>query len=340
MAAAVVVVVVARKMYGARELISTAPRSSTPMATVCSTSSSRRRTARFARSRERQARKTGAGIENPPIWNVPFDFKIDSSEPFIADLDPNDGENRKAIVLGGWGANLSVIWRSASGDIVRRDFDVRALDPSVRANAPSVVRSSPLLANFGSGPSAVFGWMPDHNIGTDARISAVDLAVDMRAEQVTFTPRWTIRRDDWKSSPALLPLPGRASPLVVVGYGIGTTSGTGNYGLCAPAAGGIIAIDGDGNIAWEDAFQDEGNVRSSPAIADIDGDGVPDVLLTVGCYGKLLACDGATGARKWGFQLGPRTIGSPSVGDLDGNGTLEVVMPSFDGQVWALGGER
>ena len=91
---------------------------------------------------------------------------------------------------------------------------------------------------------------------------------------------------------------------------------------------------------WQVAkvFENEGNVRASPVVADIDGDGQLEVLLSVGCYGKLYAYDGATGRQEWGFQLGPRTIGTPSLGDLDGDGALEIVVGSYDGNVWVLGG--
>lgn len=42
----------------------------------------------------------------------------------------------------------------------------------------------------------------------------------------------------------------------------------------------------------------------------------------------------------WSRQLGPRTIGTPSISDLDGDGTPEIVVCSYDGRVYALGGPR
>ena len=102
--------------------------------------------------------------------------------------------------------------------------------------------------------------------------------------------------------------------------------------------GGVVAVRRDGQVAWENEFTNEGNVRGSPAVADIDGDGQLEVLLGVGCFGKLYAYDGATGREEWGIQVGPRLIASPSVGDLDGDGALEIVIASYDGKVYALGG--
>lgn len=280
-----------------------------------------------------------SGLDNPPQWSMDLPYKADSLEPTIADLDPNDGTDRKGIVLGTWGGDLLVIWRTDDGRIISRAFDIRTLDTEVDTTN-AVVRSTPVITDYGQGPTAVFGWMPNYSEGYVARMSAVRIVADLDAETVAFTGLWTINRDVWKSSVALLPRAGD-TPLFVAGYGIGTRQGTGNYGECNPTlTGGVLGVDVDGNIAWEDAFMSETNVRGSVAVVDIDGDDVLEVLVPIGCFGKLAAYDGQSGAREWDFQLGPRTIASPSVADLDGNGSQEVIIASYDGQVWALGGEE
>lgn len=281
------------------------------------------------------------GTSDPLLWSLDLLKKSDSAEAAIVDLDADDGQNIKALVFGAWDGKLHVVWRNLDGEVVQNEVDVRSFESggSGHGGLPNAaIRSTLLLYDFGEGWTAVFGWMPDWNIGTEARISAVRLNADMNARHVSFTPLWTINRDDWKSSVSLLPVQAGA-PLVVTGYGIGTTSGTGNYGACDPPLGGIIAINPmNGEIAWENVFVNEGNVRGSSAVADIDGDGQLEVLLTVGCYGEIHAYDGTSGREEWSFQLGPRTIGTPSIGDLDGDGFLEIVVPSYDGKVWVLGG--
>jgi outer membrane protein assembly factor BamB len=280
----------------------------------------------------------GSPSVNPPLWWRSYPKKLDSAEPAIADLDPSDGRNLKAIVFGSWNGSLYVLWRDPdSSQFVEQEYRLATHEDDVPDDSTvTVIRSSPLVADFGQGWTAVFGWMPDWQVGTEAQISAVGISVTTTpTATVTFTRQWTVHRDDWKSSVALLPV--TDPPRVVTGYGIGTITGTGQYGKCDPVTGGIIALNADGSIAWEHNLgPGEGNVRGSPAVADVDGDGSLDVLLTTGCYGQIHAYDGVTGAEKWAFQLGPRTIASPAVADLDGDGRVEIIVASYDGQVWAL----
>ena len=79
-------------------------------------------------------------------------------------------------------------------------------------------------------------------------------------------------------------------------------------------------------------------MRSSIALADVDDDGRLEAVIGTGCGGDLLAYDAITGAPEWQMPLGPKTFGSPSVGDLNHDGHLEVVIGSYDGRVYALGG--
>jgi len=280
------------------------------------------------------------------LYSATFPYKMDSAEPVIADIDPTDGTARKAILLGTWGGYLLTVWRDPLGTaIFSNTLNIRTLvSPTLPMSLPSAIRSSPLVADFGEGPTAVFGWVPSEESPVDAYISAVGLSAHMLSGTVEFTPRWSHAVDAWKSSVALLPVTN--PPLVVAGYGIAVppNSNSGVVGGCDPpqVRGGIIALTYQGHVAWHHDFGGaEGNVRGSVAVADLNGDGVLDVVLPVGCYGALKAYDGATGSLEWVRQLGPRTQASPSLGDLDGDGKLEVVVASYDGNVYAFqGGAR
>ena len=281
---------------------------------------------------------------NTPQWEITYPAKLDSSVPALADLDPNDGLSRLAVVAGTWGGDLLVTWQRPDGLIVVDKFDLRQLDPAAAHGATPAVRSSPLIWDFDSGPTAVFGWVLDPKNPREARISAIRLQADMvNGTAVQFTPLWTEPYAAWKSSVTLLPV--TDPPLIAAGYGLAVAPGndSGGVGECFAdrVFGGIVALRADGSLAWQkDYGHQEGNVRASAAVADIDGDRELEIILPFGCYGRLHAYDGATGAEEWQLQLGPRAQNSPSIGDLDGDGSVEIVVGSYDGYVWVLGGAK
>lgn len=80
----------------------------------------------------------------------------------------------------------------------------------------------------------------------------------------------------------------------------------------------------------------DADVRSSPAVADLDRDGLDEVV--VGTYRPsravlILDHDGSLlGSVQTLFSV----VSSPAIGDLDGNGTLEIVVGTSDGTLLAL----
>ena len=69
---------------------------------------------------------------------------------------------------------------------------------------------------------------------------------------------------------------------------------------------------------------------SSPAVADLDGDGLPDVVW--GSY-DVVALNGATGTLKWRGPNSSRVWPGIAIADLTGNGTLEVIVGRSGDQV-------
>ncbi|MBD3190300.1 MAG: PQQ-binding-like beta-propeller repeat protein, partial [Candidatus Heimdallarchaeota archaeon] len=88
-------------------------------------------------------------------------------------------------------------------------------------------------------------------------------------------------------------------------------------------------------VTEEWGYQTGSDVYSSPAVADLDGDGTLEVL--VGSDDDTLYCLSHTGSEEWGYQTGDNVYSSPAVADLDGDGTHEVLVGSDDDTLYCLG---
>ncbi|HOZ47455.1 MAG TPA: DUF4091 domain-containing protein [Candidatus Hydrogenedentes bacterium] len=91
--------------------------------------------------------------------------------------------------------------------------------------------------------------------------------------------------------------------------------------------GHVYCLTSAGRIQWR-YWEMAPYGRSGPNLADLDGDGSVEVLITrsnVGNATCLMALDGATGALKWRTQDVMQGYCSNAIADLDGNGSLEVI---------------
>lgn len=126
------------------------------------------------------------------------------------------------------------------------------------------------------------------------------------------------------SSPALGDLDGDGRLEIVLGSGQHDLSGF------------ISVFDADGSLlpGWPVATADM--IAASPALADLDGDGRPEVIVADGS-GEIwaLRADGRP-LGGWPLDIGGSILASPVVADLDGDGTVEVVQGRAAlGMLWA-----
>jgi hypothetical protein len=147
------------------------------------------------------------------------------------------------------------------------------------------------------------------------------------------------------SSPALGDLDGDSDLEIVIGTGqeSGTTTGHKVYALHHNG----VAVSG-----WPVSTSDY--VWPSPALADLDGDGKYEVI--VSCIDGLLYAwddDGSTFPGSWPVRplnesgVNGGMVGSPVVADLDNNGDLEILVPigwdvvgfNHDGSFFRYGAE-
>jgi hypothetical protein len=153
------------------------------------------------------------------------------------------------------------------------------------------------------------------------------------------------------TSPALADLNGNGGLDVIAIPSVGDGSWTGG----ADNGSKVFAWDGKtGNKLFEtmvcDLFGNAFGVHSSPTVADIDGDGMPEILLSHAWEVSVLnhdgthytdysyysvnnpACDRTTEpSTDLTFWATWSVFGTPAVGDLTGDGSLEVVVGGGDG---------
>ncbi len=115
------------------------------------------------------------------------------------------------------------------------------------------------------------------------------------------------------------------------GGSVGIVFGTGATFAGASTTNDIIEVDAHCNPRWIEKL--DGTTTSSPALADILGNGQLDVLegTRVGSTGSIWALNGVTGATIWHSATAGQVIGSPVTADLTGGGYQDVIVPTTAG---------
>jgi len=89
------------------------------------------------------------------------------------------------------------------------------------------------------------------------------------------------------------------------------------------------------NTRW--SFQARGRIHTFPAVADVNGDGLLEVV-----FGSddqhIYALRGSDGVVAWSFETDGPVRSSPVACDINGDGVMEVVAGSDDSNVYALNG--
>ncbi len=102
----------------------------------------------------------------------------------------------------------------------------------------------------------------------------------------------------------------------------------------------VVPSDLEVGVEWAFAGQgEEISALASPVVADLTGDGIPDVVVTL--YrpldwfglGHLYVLDGATGALHYRIDEPVAAAAHPAVGDIDGDGAPEIVTFGPDSPV-------
>jgi pSer/pThr/pTyr-binding forkhead associated (FHA) protein/outer membrane protein assembly factor BamB len=101
---------------------------------------------------------------------------------------------------------------------------------------------------------------------------------------------------------------------------------------------GIVAlVAGTGRVAWRTPIAKP--FFASPVVADVNGDGVPDVL-AVAEDGTVFALNGLTGDEIWSLALGVTVQASPALFDVDNDGVRDLVVLDGNGSIRVVSAVR
>lgn len=216
------------------------------------------------------------------------------------------------------GGAASTIWRRQDAPLV--------------PNGPTGMIATPALAYLDSDDTV--------DVATGSWGQALGANSGRTGSALSGWPVWL--KDTIWSSPAIGDIDADGVHDVVVGGDCeGNTIGT---QPCGSVGGGYVwAFNRDGSEKWR-WFLPGQVIWSSPALADLNGDGAQDVVVGTGGYwpepnGRVVtALNGRTGAVLWRTTTPARVVGSPSLGDVTGDGKADVFVVTYGGYLMGING--
>ena len=258
------------------------------------------------------------------LWSVKVGNTAIQASPTIADLG---GDGKPDVVVATMDGR--VIWLDGPTGRTVRTFRQGAplFCPAGVDCRPDGFFSSPTIADVNG------DRIPD------IVVSGYDHTIYAWSKTGGLLWRKFLEDSNW-SSPTVADIDRDGKPEVIVGGDIYA-----NNPLGKPEGGLIWALHGSngGTYAGYPVSVASQTVWSSPAVADLNGDKYPEIVVGTGLNwpdprGRQVEAFTAYNRKTlpgWPVKVDGRVMGSPAIGDLDGDGKLEVSFASDGGWLYS-----
>src|SRR5450830_246430 len=235
------------------------------------------------------------------------------SSPALADLD-RDGV--KEVVIGA-DSTGGVNWPYPPGGLLYAFDEDASILPGFPEVTPEVTWSSPAVADIDGDGRYEIMVGTGHYYKANGRLATEGHRVYAYNHDGSSVSGWPVTTaGSTFSSPALGDINGDGTREIVIGTM--TVRGIGEEHVQAFKPDGTMVLDVRGL---------GGPTMGSPALGDISGDGIPDIILGSGI--EMYAWD-HTGKELWRKNMCNFVAGDPAVGDFDADGRVEVAVATGD----------
>ena len=317
-------------------------------------------------------RARAAGPLGAPVPQGIFDAGSSFYQAGICASDIN-GDGVQELLVGNQNGNLycfrpdaTVLWSYYTGSAIQSTPACSDVDGDGQEEIWVGDMSGRIWGFDSSGnPLSKWGWpKPTHSVGGISGIfsspaigdingdGAAEIVVGSYGQRVyawSYTgrmlPGWPYNNEDtvW-SSPALADIDYDGVKEVVIG-----ADSTGGVNWPYPPGGLLYVLDENGSVAPGFPKVTPEVTWSSPAVADINGDGRYEIVVGTGHYYTTQGTITTEGERVyaydsqgnllpgWPVSVAGDTFSSPAIGDIDGDGVKEIVIGTL--QVNGIGSE-